>query len=41
MALLIDEDKLPPLPDTGACVCGANYYYVRAQRVGGCGHFWC
>jgi hypothetical protein len=41
MALQIDEHTLPPLPGTGLCSCGAAYFYVRAQRVGGCGHFHC
>jgi hypothetical protein len=41
MTLQIDEDKLPPTPGTGGCICGAAYYYERAQRVGGRGHFHC
>jgi hypothetical protein len=41
MPLHIDEDRLPPTPGTGLCVCGAAYFYVRAARVGGSGHFHC
>jgi len=37
----IDERKLPRLPKTGGCICGANYFYVRGQHVGDSGHFWC
>ncbi len=41
MVLQIDEDTLPPLPGTGLCSCGAAYFYMRAARGGGCGHFHC
>jgi hypothetical protein len=38
---MIDEDQLPPLPDTGGCVCGRALFYVRTARDGGGGHFNC
>jgi len=32
---------MDPMPDNGRCRCGSVVWYVRAQAVGGRGHFHC